>query len=45
MDDLTHNCPDCHEITRAPDQHVCGRTPKGTLPGHQPHKAEEGTIE
>lgn len=40
MDDLTHNCPDCHEVTRCPTQHTCGRTPEGTLPGHQPHKPD-----
>lgn len=37
MDDLTHNCGQCHEITRDPAHHTCGRTPEGTLPAHQPH--------
>lgn len=39
MDDLTHNCPSCHEITRDPAHHTCGRTPAGTLPAAQPHHA------
>lgn len=40
MDDLHRNCQLCHEITRAPSEHHCGRTPEGTLPAHQPHRAE-----
>jgi len=39
MDDLTRNCPWCHEVTRDPAHHTCGRTPEGTLPANQPHTA------
>jgi len=39
MDDLNKNCGHCHEITRDPTRHTCGRTPEGTLPASQPHAA------
>lgn len=44
MDDLHHNCPLCHEVTRTPSEHHCGRTPEGTLPANQPHKAANATV-
>lgn len=44
MDDITHNCPRCHEITRDPDDHACGLNPVGGLPANQPHKAPESAF-
>lgn len=41
MNDIKHACERCHELL-TPDGtgwHVCGRTPEGTLPAHQPHVA------
>lgn len=35
---IVHNCLQCHEQIRAPKEHICGRTPYGTLPANQPHK-------
>lgn len=38
--DCDPTCCSCGEVTPCPEQHTCGRTPQGTLPAHQPHKAE-----
>lgn len=44
MDDITHNCPNCHEITRDPRGHECGLNPVGGLPANQPHKAPDAAT-